>query len=72
MNWSSITSVLKGAAVAVLGATAVYVTQYVTGHDFGSYALLVGAVASTVVNIIRMLIVDLGGTDPGPNPKTKH
>lgn len=61
MNWQS---VFKGAAIAALGAVATYITQWATGTDFGSYSLIVGAVASTLVNIIHKLMTQIDPNAP--------
>lgn len=65
MNWQS---VFKGAAVAALGAVATYITQWATGTDFGNYALVVGAIASTLVNIIHKWMTYI---DPNAPVKSK-
>ncbi len=46
-------SVLKGAAVAGVGAILTYASQWATGQDFGPYQPVVVAVLSVAANIFR-------------------
>lgn len=45
--------VAKGAAVAAAGALLTYVSQWVTGQDFGIYQPAVVAGLSVLANILR-------------------
>jgi len=45
-----------GFLIALLGAVATYLQDTIPGIDFGSYTLLVGAVNSFLVNLIRKFI----------------
>jgi len=56
MNREQAISVLKGAGIAAAGALLTYVTQWVSGADFGSYTPLIVAVWSIVANAGRKFI----------------
>jgi len=45
-----------GLGIALLGALATYLQDTIPGIDFGGYTLLVGAVNSFIVNLIRKFI----------------
>lgn len=46
-------SVLKGAAVAAVGAVLTYASQWVTGQDFGAYQPVIAAGLAVAANIFR-------------------
>lgn len=46
-------SVLKGAAVAAVGAVLTYASQWATGQDFGLYQPIVAAGLAVAANIFR-------------------
>ena len=46
-------SVLKGAAVAAIGAILTYASQWATGQDFGPYQPIIAAGLAVAANIFR-------------------
>lgn len=56
MNRDAAMKVLKGAAIAAAGAVLTYVTQWVSGADFGSYTPAVVAGWSIAANALRKLV----------------
>lgn len=46
-------SILKGAAIAAAGAGLAYLTQGVTGLDFGAFEPLAVAALSVLANVVR-------------------
>lgn len=46
-------SVLKGAAIAAIGAVLTYASQWATGQDFGVYGPMVAAVLAVATNAFR-------------------
>ncbi len=48
--------IVKGAAIAAAGAALTYVTQWVSGADFGSYTPAVVAGWSIAANALRKLV----------------
>lgn len=56
MKREDILKVLKGAGIAAAGAVLTYVTQWVSGADFGSYTPMIVAGWSVVANALRKLV----------------
>jgi hypothetical protein len=54
-------SVLKGAAVAGVGAALAYVYQYVTATDLGQFGPLVAAALAVAANVVRKAGETLAG-----------
>ena len=46
-------SVLKGAAIAAVGAVLTYASQWATGQDFGPYQPVIAATLAVATNIFR-------------------
>jgi len=46
-------SVLKGAAIAAIGAVLTYASQWATGQDFGPYQPIVAAGLAVAANVFR-------------------
>ncbi|MFO0806021.1 MAG: serine protease [Gemmataceae bacterium] len=57
MQREDLIKVGKGAAIAAAGAVLTYVTQWVSGGDFGSYTPMIVAVWSIVANAARKWII---------------
>lgn len=57
MNREDIIKVLKGALIAGGGAALAYLTEYITGADFGEYTEIVVAGWAVVVNAARKFIL---------------
>lgn len=55
MTADQIASVARGAAVAAAGAALTYLTQWVSGQDFGVYTPLVAAGLAVLTNVVRKL-----------------
>lgn len=53
MKQEDILKVLRGAAIAAAGAVLTYLSQWISGADFGVYTPTVVAVWSIVVNLLR-------------------
>jgi hypothetical protein len=45
--------ILRGAMIAGAGAILTYLGEYFSSVDLGSYTLLVGAVMSVLVNVVK-------------------
>lgn len=56
MKREELIKVAKGAAIAAAGAVLTYVTQWVSGADFGSYTPAVVAGWSIAANALRKLV----------------
>lgn len=56
MKREELIKVAKGAAIAAVGAVLTYVTQWVSGADFGSYTPAVVAGWSIAANALRKLV----------------
>lgn len=46
-------SVLKGAAIAAVGAILTYLSQYVSGADLGQWGPIVAALLAVAANAVR-------------------
>jgi len=49
-------SVLRGAAIAGIGCTLAYMTEYVTAQDFGEYGIVLAGVLSVAANAVRKFL----------------
>lgn len=58
MNKEKLVSVFKGALIAAAGAALTYVTEFVSGTDFGSFGPIVAAGLAVLVNLLRKYAVD--------------
>jgi hypothetical protein len=61
-------NMLKGAAVAAVGAVLTYATQAVAGIDFGPNTPMVVAAFSIVANYLRKVLVQIVTPDVPPAP----
>ncbi len=57
MKREELIKVAKGAAIAAAGAVLTYVTQWVSGADFGAYTPAVVAGWSIAANALRKLVM---------------
>lgn len=53
-----ILKVLKGLGYALAGAALVYIEQYLSSHDFGSYAPLAAALNSALIYLGNKFLSD--------------
>lgn len=53
-----IKSLLIGLGITLTGAFLTYMTQYISGHDFGTYTPIVVAVWSLFVNIVKKYVTE--------------
>ena len=56
LNWTDIRKVLIGAVLAAIGAALTYLSEWISGTDFGEWTPIVVAVWSVVANFLRKLI----------------
>jgi len=56
INWSKVGI---GAVVAIVGALLTYISQWLSGTDFGAYTPVVVAIWGVVVNIARKWLSDI-------------
>lgn len=55
MNKDRIYKVIKGALIAGAGCVLTYLSQYLSGVDFGFYSPIVTSVLAVAVNFLRKL-----------------
>jgi hypothetical protein len=53
LNSSDLVAIGKGLLIALAGAAATYLAGTVSKLDFGNYTLIVAALVSTIVNLLR-------------------
>ena len=62
LNKADLQKILKGAAMATVGALGTYAIKELSGHDFGQWNLLVAAGLSVAANALHKLTTD--GSSP--------
>lgn len=68
MDKTALLSVLKGAAIAALGALLAYGVDAAAGGALGPYGLILAPVLSIALNAFRKWMFPDGPTPPGPGP----
>lgn len=56
LNKEDLKKILYGFLIALGGAGATYVTDFITNTDFGEYSVLVAAIWSLIINLVRKFV----------------
>ena len=65
MNTQSVLSVLEDAGIVAVGAVLTYLSQAVSGADFGSYGVLIAGALSVVTSAFKAWATSQGVTTNG-------
>jgi hypothetical protein len=67
LNLLELRKVGKGLLIALIGAALTYLSEYMSGADFGMYTPVIVAVWSVVTNFVQKFIVDNSQPDVLPD-----